>query len=119
MTDQLLLPDEVTISEILRKVSNIPGTCAPQILKEELVKAGYAAGADAELDACVDWVEENEGIGSELRDHRRPGRSTAKRFGDALEQLRRDILRGSSGADGVGGPGWQELEALIEDLPNG
>ena len=41
----------------------------------DLARAAYAAGADAELEACVEWLEQNQGrweIPASLRAARRP-----------------------------------------------
>lgn len=119
MTAQHPTPSPEVVAEIIERVSHIPGAADPLVLKKKLVKAAYIAGANDELDACVDWVEEEEGIGFTLREARRPGRSPKQRLEDALEGLRREILTKSPGAPGVRGAAWCELERLIEGLPNG
>lgn len=117
MTAKHPTPAPEVIDGIIETVSQIPGTADRFVLMRELIKAAYIAGANNELDACVDWVEEEEGIGFALREARRPGRSPKQRLEDALESLRREILTEFPGAPGVRGPAWYELEALIEGLP--
>jgi len=122
MTEQQLLPDELKIAEIIDAVSCMPGTADRLVLKQLLVKTAYAAGADAELEACCSHVEATvRGDAADaLHRVRRPKALTKQQ---ELKTVLRDLKVSASKATwGDFEPLYeaiQNLEQLIEDLEGG
>lgn len=57
----------------------------PEGLWHRIACAAYAAGADAELEACVEWVQDYAECGDSLRAARRPKPPSLKQ--QALDEL--------------------------------
>jgi hypothetical protein len=80
-----------------------------------LLIQAFQAGADQELEACIEWLEQNQGrweIPMALRDARRPKPPSLKRV--ALLQL--DTLNADLGLDGKG-VDLSQIRRALEALP--
>lgn len=92
-------------------------TCKGDVSYEDfwarIARDAYAAGADAELEACVEWLEQNQGrweIPASLRAARRPKPPSLKQR--ALEAQQRMWNGGCTHVD------WELIRRALEALPN-
>ena len=118
MTTQHPSPSPEIIEEILEEVSGLPGTACHEVLKRELVKKAYVQGADAELDACVDWIRGfphcATGADLELLQARRPDLLAPPAVVDRLTRLQRLVSSREITADRLA----VELKEMAEELSN-
>lgn len=122
-TNNQLKPSMTPSPELIRDIRN----AAPQVnyltnlLRETyIVEAAYQAGADAELEACVEWLGDaplvwanNEELhpGSFLRDTRRPKSSLKQQALQAIAAIEGDFNTVGDRCDMI----RKALEALPDD----
>ena len=102
MTDQHTITPPPKLVEWLQDLGNL-----------DAIALAYQAGADQELEACCEWLEQNQGrweIPASLRDARRPKSPNLK--GQALDAQQRIWNSGGTHAD------WQLIRRALEALPD-
>lgn len=109
-------------SELIRQIRNDAVGDSDIAREASIVVAAYRAGADAELEACVEWLgdapvvwknDEELHPGSFLRDARRPKRLKEQAL-ETLETLKRDNYPCNFQDDAD----WDIIRRALETIPD-
>lgn len=92
MADHPMQPPQELIAHAIAEARNATPDCIPDrggVVCEHVARAMYAAGADAQLEACVEWGNQyRNGLGRQLRDAMRPKPPRDKELAlQALEEI--------------------------------
>jgi hypothetical protein len=75
MTDHPITPPPELFAEWLAKAKRLHPGESTGFIAGEVARLAYQTGADQELEACIEWLEQNQGrweIPMALREARRP-----------------------------------------------
>jgi hypothetical protein len=96
--------------ELVEKWSNLP------LIKQEIIAIAWRNGADAELEACCEWIHgetSDECFVANLRAARRPNPNTLKERGrEALQSIHNAVVMETGGRE------LDVLKEIVESLPD-
>lgn len=87
MTEHPMQPSPEQFGEWLAEACRRWPSGRPGDIAGVVTRAAYAAGADAELEACCEWVQDYAGCGDSLRAARRPSPKPPSLKQQALRDL--------------------------------